>query len=36
MTNYLDIDELAGLLAVRPEAIRRNLEHNPGRVPPEM
>jgi predicted DNA-binding transcriptional regulator AlpA len=36
MTNYLDIDELAELLAVRPETIRRNLKHNPERVPPRM
>jgi predicted DNA-binding transcriptional regulator AlpA len=36
MTNYLDIDELAELLAVRPETITRNLKHNPGRVPPKM
>jgi predicted DNA-binding transcriptional regulator AlpA len=36
MTNYLDIDELAELLAVKPETIRRDLKHNPGRAPPKM
>lgn len=36
MTKYLDIDELAEVMAVKPETIRRYLRLHPPKVPPKM